>query len=257
LDVSQIYRQLRRLYAPEKLLPAAHLAPLARQIESQTLRYQIHTETVEDALALLRIDGFEPALDPDGEVIYTTLISVPIDRLDLLTRLEDSQKNHPPQFGFHYDPYNFDSGAESAFFDWLLGRLHADPDEVQDIYFTGGLTAGNQSDFYIEYQGLDGRAHRYLPDFLLRKKDGRCLVVEIKDARWRPSVEEDLHRAVSGQDGLTVEGRKVVALDRWTGLDPDRLDYQVIFVSDDAIAMNDLDRVRAFLYQPSAENGAS
>jgi type III restriction enzyme len=257
LDVSQIYRQLRRLYAPEQLLPTAHLTSLARQIEFQTLRYQIHTETVEDALALLRLDGFEPEPGPHGDVIYTTLISVPLDRLDLLTRLPDSQMKSPLQFGFHYDPYNFDSDAESNFFAWLLGPLHADPDEIQDIYFTGGLTAGVQSDFYIEYQGLDGRSHRYVPDFLLRKKDGRCLVVEIKDARWQPSVHEDLHRAASGQDGLTVEGRKVVALDRWTGLDPDRLAYQVIFVADDSIPVNDLDRVQAFMYQPPAENGAS
>lgn len=248
LESQVVYIQLKQIYTPERSLPEAHLPALATQIEEQTRRYAIQSQIVQQALALIRLDGFELETDPQGQVIYTTTIQVPLDRLAQLEHAPDPLSPGQADLGFHYTPYNFDSAAEQSFFQWLLGQLRVDPNDVQDIYFTGGLTAEKHSDFYVGYQSIDGRPHRYVPDFLIRKKDGRCLIVEIKDARWEPIVQSDLALAGQGQDALSVEGRKLVALQRWTNLDPKRLAYQVIFAASAALPHNDLDQARKFLY---------
>jgi len=241
LEAAELYRLLRELYHPERALPEAHLAALAGQIETQVQRYTVQVETVEDALALVRLEGFEQEVE-SGETIYTTHIRVPVDRFHLVTHRLGGER-----YGFHYSPYNFDSGPEKAFFEWLLQRLGEDPDDIQDVYFTGGLTAEKHSDFYIEYRGVDGRLHRYVPDFLLRKHDGRCLIVEIKDARWQEPVERDLQRAGQGQEALSVEGRKLMALDRWTKLLPDQLAYHVIFAASEHLPHDNLGTIGEFL----------
>ena len=256
LDVWEVYRELRRVYAGQRTLPEAHLADLARQIEEQTRGYEVRSETVEDALALVRLEGFEAETGEDGEVVYTATISYPIERERLLTHYEAFKSGDGRDFGFHYTPYNFDSKPEQNFFIWLLARLNEDPDDVEDIYFTGGLTPDRQTDFFIEYKGLDGRWHRYVPDFLIRKKDGRCLIVEIKDARWESPVKNDLALAGEGQEGVSVEGRKVIALNRWTNLDPERLAYHVIYTATEVIPTEDLAGVQEFLYAEDAGSEA-
>jgi hypothetical protein len=241
LDAGDLNRQLRQLYFPERMLPETHLEQLAAQIEAQLQRYTVVSEMVEVALALVRLEGFEQAVE-HGETVYTTTISVPVDRSHLLAAAQGGER-----FGFHYSPYNFDSGSEKTFFSWLLQRLGEDPDDIEDVYFTGGLTAEKHSDFYVEYKGVDGRPHRYVPDFLLHKKDGRCLIVEIKDARWEGPVEQDLERAGQGQESLSVEGRKLIALDRWTQLSPAQLAYHVIFAANENLPHDDLTVVNRFL----------
>lgn len=243
LHTGDLYRKLRQIYAPDRALPEAHLASLAGQIEIQVQRYTVQSEMVEDALALVRLEGFEQAVE-SGEVVYTTAISVPVDRFHLIAEGKGRDR-----YGFHYSPYNFDSGAEKAFFIWLVQRLGEDPDDIQDVYFTGGLTAEKHSDFYVEYKGVDGRPHRYVPDFLLRKRDGRCLIVEIKDARWQEPIEQDMQRASQGQDALSIEGRKLIALDRWTQLSPAQLAYHIIFAASENLPHDDLAKVNQFFLQ--------
>jgi len=128
-------------------------------------------------------------------------------------------------FSFHYTPYNFDSNPEKSFFEQLLDHLNLHPTEVEDLYFTGALTDPEKTDFSVEYKGDDGRWHRYTPDFIIRRKDGKCLIVEIKDARFEAATKEDLALDERGEGAITVEGRKAVALKNWAGLNPDRLSY--------------------------------
>ena len=242
LETPAVYRSLRDLYAPVRELPAEHLPALAAQVEGQLLAYTLHSETIEEALALVRLEGFEQETGPDGQIVYTTTINVPVDRMGLLAHAPAGER-----LGFHYSPYNFDSAPEKAFFSWLLQRLGEDPDEIEDIYFTGGLTAGKHSDFYVEYHGADQRTHRYVPDFLLRKRDGRCLIVEIKDARWAEAVQHDFTLAAQGQPAVSIEGRKLLALERWTNLSPEQLAYHVIFAASESLAHDDLAEVIFFL----------
>ena len=55
-----------------------------------------------------------------------------------------------------------------------------DDTDIKRIFFTGQLTHG-QSDFYVSY--IDPESYtvrKYYPDFLVEKKDGSWIIVEIK-----------------------------------------------------------------------------
>jgi type III restriction enzyme len=126
--------------------------------------------------------------------------------------------------------YNFDSAPEAAFFEDLLAQLNLDPGEIADFHFTGALTSPKKTDLLVEYKDVDGRWRPYCPDFIIRRKDGRCLIIEIK--RDDPALAEDEARISRGQEPATTEGRKALAMRRWENLNPDRLKYQLVRVAD-------------------------
>jgi hypothetical protein len=234
LDVGTVYAELKRLYGVGETVPEAHLPGLRSQIEAQTRRYTVEEEEVEVALALVKPEGFERE-EADGDVVYTAEITYQKDREHLLLSLQDMISQNEGDFGFHYDPYNFDSKPEKNAFLQMLHAINLEPTEVEDIYFTGGLHDPRKTDFFVEYRGTDGRWHRYSPDFVVRRKDGRSYIVEIKDARFRDD-------AVDGE-----VGRKAMAVQKWVGLNPEAFQYEMIFTVSDAVAFNQLENVRAFI----------
>lgn len=247
LDLWAVYDELRRVYGDTATgLPAAHLPELARQIEAQTRRYEVREEAVEVALALVKPSGFTRQVE-DGAEVYTAEISYPVDRQALLTSWEALKHRDPAGFGFHYDPYNFDSGPEQSFFDQLLDFVNLQPDQVEDIYFTGALTTPDKTDFYVEYLGDDGKWHRYTPDFVIRRKDGRALIVEIKSAQFEAATKTDMENAEHGGPVVTVEGRKAVALKQWETLNPDRLHYELVFVRENTVGYDQTRSARQFV----------
>jgi hypothetical protein len=233
LEAFDVLSELRRIY-PEAALPVSHYAELAKQIEQQTSQYETIEETVEVALALVKKNGFERVMDSQGNETYTAEISYPIEREHLLIHYEEWQKQ-AGKFGFHYTPYNFDSNPEKNFFETLLEMLKQKPEEVEDIYFTGALTDTKKTDFFIEYRGVDGRMHNYTPDFVIRRSDGKCLIVEIKSERERGNE-------IDGEDGA-----KAMATQAWTELNPDRLKYQMIFARGDTVGSDDMIQAKEFL----------
>ena len=234
LDLWPVYDELRRVYAGKDELPLAALPLLSRQIEDQTRSYEVAEETVERALALVKLDGFQKELAADGTECYTAEISYPIQRESLLISWE-KLKDRAGQLGFHYDPYNFDSNPEFNFFEQLLPHLNQNPDHVEDIYFTGAITDPNKTDFFVEYLGEDNEWHRYTPDFIIRRKDGKCLIVEIKR-------EHDRDHKIDGENG-----RKAMATRHLAGLNPDRLRYEILFVTGDAVGMEQTKLARQFV----------
>jgi hypothetical protein len=202
---------------------------------------------VEKALALVRPEGFVQETDEKGEVIYTAEIRIPKTNKHLIAPFRDASVKDT-HFGYHYDPYTFDSNAEKSFFlDHLLPHIDLNPAEVEDIYFTGGITDTGKTDFFVEYRDDKGHWRNYFPDFIIRlkgkgKQPGKCLIVEIKDGRWEPVVKDELAmgKAVSN------EGRKAMALSRWTTLNPDRLKYQIIF-ADAALPADEVAKAKAFV----------
>jgi hypothetical protein len=231
LDTWQVCDALRAAYPDETSLPSSHLQALAQQLEQQTRAYEVQEETVEVALALVRLEGFTEETGEDGFVQYTTEITYPLARQDLLIPYEQ-MKDRAGDLGFHYTPYNFDVGAEASFFDQMLGYLNQRPEEVEDIYFTGALTDPAKTDFFIAYQGLDGRVHNYTPDFVIRRKDGKTIIVEIKSERERD-------HALDG-----AAGRKALAARQWEQVDPDRIAYEMVFTSQEIISENQTAAVR-------------
>lgn len=137
--------------------------------------------------------------------------------------------------------------------DWALDREsgHARlvlrklelPPVVEYIYFAGGLTDPNKTDFFVEYKDEGGKWRRYTPDFVIRKKPrkgetpggGKVLIVEIKK-------EHDRDHPVDGE-----RGRKAMALRRWEGLNPDRLRYHMVFTDAETVASDQIREARAFV----------
>jgi hypothetical protein len=241
LPLWTIYDEIRRLYGSDDI-PLGHVDDLGRQIEAQTRFYEVKEETVEVALALVKSEGFDKETAADGTECYTAEIVYPKDREALIARLSAWQEKAGP-FGFHYDPYNFDSKPEVSFFEQMLAQLNIKPEEVEDIYFTGALTDPNKTDFFVEYKDDKGKWRRYTPDFIIRKKPGRgrkrgtghVYIVEIKK-------EHDRAHPVDGENG-----RKAMAVRKWEKLNPDRLRYEMIFTDSDTIAADQLQNVRRFV----------
>jgi len=239
LDLWVVHAELTRLYGFEEEIPVKHLADLARQIEEQTRHYQVVEEKIDVALALVKPEGFNRETDQDGNEVYTAEITYPKDREHLLPHFKDI-KDNPGGFGFHYTPYNFDSNPEKSFFEQMLAHLNLHQDDVEDIYFTGALTDPDKTDFFIEYKDERGKWRRYTPDFIIRKKStdgraGKCLIVEIK-------AERERNHPLDGE-----RGKKALALRKWEDLNPERLQYEMIFTADEFVSFDQTKPARQFV----------
>jgi hypothetical protein len=234
LDLWELYDELARIY-PDREVAEADLAGLACQIEEQRRAYEVVEEEVDVALALVRLDshtgmpdprGWNRVEDADGGSVYTAEITYFKDRERYLFPMDAATGN--PGFGFHYTPYDFDSKPEMDFFERILREIDLAPDDIEDIYYTGALTDPNKTEFFIEYKDESGKWRRYTPDFVIRKTDGQCLIIEIK---W--SIAR--HHPIDGE-----AGRKAMQLRRWEQLNPDRLRYHMIFTDSDAVPVDQL-----------------
>ncbi len=107
---------------------------------------------------------------------------------------------------------------------------------MEDIYFTGGLTDPNKTDFFFEYFGKDGKWHTYTPDFLIRKKNGKIIIVEVKMERLR-------NDEIDGEKGL-----KAVKLKEIEGLNPSKLKYEILFTNNDKIGFENMQKIKNIVY---------
>lgn len=55
-------------------------------------------------------------------------------------------------------------------------------------------------------------------------------------------MEKMRDNAVDGENG-----RKKIAVDKWVGLNPDRLKYEMIFAASDSVAFNQLAPAKRFI----------
>lgn len=246
LETREVLAALRQTYGVGAEIPDYHLPALGRQIEVQRAQYEEHFEEVDVAVALIKADGFD-AKQKNGSTVYTARISFAKNRQDLYKTASDTaDTGHALANSFHYEGYNFDSQPEVEFLDWALSLLKHEPHQIEGLWFTGGLTDPAKTDLCAEYLGDDGRWHRYTPDFVLRRADGKHLVIEIKKDTFSPDISADLERYNLGQPAQTPEGRKAVALKRWETLNPDTLAYHVMF-ADSTLADAGKQRVRDFI----------
>ncbi|MDP2785204.1 MAG: DEAD/DEAH box helicase family protein [Sulfurimicrobium sp.] len=229
LATGDVLAALRAAYGTEAEIPGYHLPALGQQIETQRTQYEEHFEEIDIAVALVKASGFERS-EKDGKPVYTTRISFAKEREALYKVAADTaDANHALANSFHYEGYNFDSAPEAEFLEWTLALLKNEAHQIEGLWFTGGLTDASKTDLLAEYLGEDGRWHHYTPDFVLRRADGKHLVVEIKKDTFSPDIKADLARYDKGEAAQTQEGRKAVALKRWETLNPDTLTYHVMF----------------------------
>jgi len=248
LPATEVIAALGGAYPGETGIPEHHLPALGKQIEQQRADYEEDWQEIDVALALVKPEGFT-ATTRDGLPVYTARVSFAKDRAHLYRTAEQlPDAGLARDLSFHYEGYNFDSQSEAEYLERVLNLVKQHPDNIDGIWFTGGLTDPNKTELYAEYLGEDGRWHRYTPDFVIRRKDGRHLIVEVKNDALSAAIGEDLDRHAKGERPLTPEGRKAVALKRWEALNPDVLHYQVIFAAD-TLAEEALDETRAFLQE--------
>jgi type III restriction enzyme len=133
----------------------------------------------------------------------------------------------------------------------MLEHMNLHPDAVEDIYFTGATTDPAKTDFYVEYRDIDGKAHRYVPDFLVRLKpedggtpgSGKCLIVEIKSAQHERVIRDELARG----SAVSSEGRKALAVMELEKQHPDRIRYEIIFAPAGELLRSKSKKVRDFV----------
>jgi hypothetical protein len=233
LPLMMIYEKIKALY-PDGEIPKSHTIDIRKQLEEKLRNYTIAEEEIEVALALVKPQGFNKE-EKEGQIIYTTEIVYHKDKERFLLRYEQLKEWNKFDFGFHYSPYNFDSNPEKDFFEQLLIILNENPDDVEDIYFTGAITDPNKTDFIFEYKGKDGRWHNYTPDFLIKKKNGKMLIVEIKAEPYR-------------------EPEKEKAVKEIEGLNPDRLKYEILITDKDEIGYENINKVKEEIYGYGGKN---
>lgn len=236
VEPSGVMRALRAAYGPDAVeIPAAHLPDLGRQLEASRGGYEA-VEVVDDvSLRIVKPEGFERAVQPDGTEALEAEISYPEDRAALVFGPDRVVRENPAGYGFHYRPYNFDSKPEVGYFDRLLALLNERPTKVVDIYFVGALTSPDKTDLAFDYIRKDGRLARYSPDFLLRCEDDRWYLVEVKQERARGDPTEGEH------------GLKARAVEAIVEQNPGRLGYQMVFTPSDDVLATDLAAARAFV----------
>jgi len=231
LPLMMIYEKIKALY-PDGEIPETNTIEIRKQLEEKLRNYTITKEEVEVALALVKPQSFNKE-EKEGQTIYTTEIIYHKNKENLLLKYERFKEQNKGwyrlEFGFHYSPYNFDSNPEKDFFEQLLLMLNENPADVEDIYFTGAITDPNKTDFIFEYKGKDGRWHNYTPDFLIKKKNGKMLIVEIKAEPYRDPEKEKAIKEIEG-------------------LNPDRLKYEILITDKDEIGYENINKVKEEIY---------
>jgi hypothetical protein len=232
-----VYEKIKNLY-PKGEIPESHANDIRRQLEEKLKNYRITEEEVEVALALIKPQSFSKE-QRDEKIIYTTEIVYHKDKESLLLKYERFREQnrgwYKKEFGFHYSPYNFDSNPEKDFFINLLNMLNEDPADIEDIYFTGAISDPNKTDFIFEYKGKDGRWHNYTPDFLIKKKNGKMLIVEIKSEPYRDPAKEKAIKEIEG-------------------LNPRRLKYEILTTDKDEIGFENMNKVKEAIYEYGGKN---
>jgi len=239
LDNFDVLKKLKNLYIDE--IPTHHLIKLFEQVESQICNYTITTEEVEEALAIIRLNNFDGEsnfkTDDEGR-LYTEIRYTKGNDVNFLSK--EKTENNTNNFGFHYTPYNFDSSPEKDFYINLLNMINEKPEDVEDIYFTGALTATNKTDFYFEYKGSDNQFHNYFPDFVIRKKakgkkESKFYIVEIK-------AENERDDTIVGEKGM-----KKLKMDELEKINKNRFKYEIVFVPSSTVPSDKYTNVKEFL----------
>jgi len=220
LDAWPLIDALRDTYGIEEV-PVSHLEPLSRLLEERLGSYDETVELDDVDLAIVKPDGFDAVTLADGSIVRQSDIAYPTDRAHLVFGPERVAGENPAGYGFHYTPYNFDSGPEAGFYEKVLRALNLHPDDVREIFFTGAITDPKKTDLSFVYR-REGRDHRYTPDFVVHAKGDRWLLVEVKMTARR-------HDDVEGEKGV-----KAQALQALEAANPGRIFYRMVFA--DAVA---------------------
>ena len=112
----------------------------------------------------------------------------------------------------------------------MLTKLGEDPDNVEDIYYTGAINDPAKTDFIFEYKDDKGDWHSYTPDFLIRKKDGKSLIVEVKAPKYRIKEAEK-------------------EMQELEAINPDKIKYELLLLEEGESVFGKVTPVFNWIYQ--------
>ena len=93
------------------------------------------------------------------------------------------------------------------------------------------MTSKDKTDFIFEYYSdADGRWHSYTPDFLIRKKNGKIIIVEIKGEPFRKEEAEKAMREIE-----------------W--LNPDKVKYEILETEKDTLKFGEFEKLKELIYR--------
>jgi hypothetical protein len=215
LQSLKVKTALKKLY-PDQSIPMSHLQDLFDQIEAQTTNYETVFEKITEALAIIKTmdENNKPVFEEDENGYFYHTIRYNKNLTKHLLHKDNPDLSNDRNLGFHYSPYNFDSGPEQDFFEKILPILNLKKEEVQDIYFTGGLTNSKYSDVYFEWKDENDNYRNYFPDFLIVLKNQKFVIVEIKQVGKE-------------QDPEVIA--KARAVQQIQDINPDKFRYEIIY----------------------------
>ena len=82
---------------------------------------------------------------------------------------------------------------------WTLGQLQNEAHQIEGVWFTGGITDLPRPTFTLNTWATMAAGTATPPDFVLRRADGKHLVVEIKRDSFSPDITADLARLGRGE----------------------------------------------------------
>jgi type III restriction enzyme len=214
----EVLKELQKIYQEDEI-PEIHLQELFKQIDKTKENYKTIEEITTRIMAIIKTEeGFQKS--EDGKYYFHT-IKFKEGNSPIFKHNTDKLK-----YGFHYEPYNFDSKPENDFFEKILNITNSKAKDIEDIYFTGGLTTPDKTDFHFQYKGQDGKYHQYYPDFLVKKKNGEVFIVEIK---------------AEGDRGDLNVIAKEKAVQEISNINENKIKYVVLYTSGDTISTSDKD----------------
>lgn len=234
LKYLDIYNKLSALY-PHNTIPKYHISKLCAQIDAQRKNYRMVEKQVTEVLAIIKIkDEFgNHVFKPNDEGVYCHTIRFKKGTKEGLMVHHDAMTKNHHDFGFHYSPYHFDVAPEKEFFTQMLVSVNERPEDIEDIYFTGGLTNTKQTDFYFEYKDANGKYRNYFPDFVIAKKNGDVVIVEIKQL----GKEDDPEVRAKEKAVRVIEG-----------INSDTFTYHILY-TDTPIPIQEIKRVEDLVYK--------
>ena len=227
LDGLEVVKALRKLY-DESPVARSHIPVLQEQAEGALGELQPRVKLERKVIALIRTkDNEGKALfeERSGCLFHTFKYSkqdfdtMKEKKLFVARRGARDEEILPSMrdkwnVSFHYTPYNLSNMSEHNAFTEVLRHLNVRLRDINGFYFTGSITDSRKTDMWFEYKGADNRMHRYFPDFVLCKKSGTWLIVEVKSERDKDSPKVKL---------------KEEAVLKLATLQPEKIGYHIIY----------------------------
>jgi type III restriction enzyme len=176
-------------------VPDHHLEALGQQIEAQRNQYEEAWDEIEVAVALVKADGFDVA-EVNGKPVYTARISFDKKNVSTCTRRPRHRRRRacPAATVFTMKATTSTPTLKPNFWTGRWACCKAHPTRLKAFGSPAASPMPVRPTSTPSTWATMAAGTRYTPDFVLRRADGKHLVVEIKNDKLSPDINADLAR---------------------------------------------------------------